>query len=219
MNKRGLSHLEFMLSFLIFVIFIAILFIVLNPFSTKNKISSIDGAEEAIKERLKTNLTIISFIPDSASSCFSVEKPVENEENVIVRTKNNRINAEANGIIYIDGESTNFYKILFSEDFEENQAEQCELKQGTFGVPITYNMYSYKKLQEFNETYYKNYAGIRQDLKLREDFNLKISVSGEEFIMQKNVPEGLSIEGREKPIQILMENGEILQAKLNLIIY
>ena len=227
-DKKALSHVEFMLSFLIFVVFITILFIILNPFKIEKRDISIESTENILNEYLQTYLTTVSFYTDdsisSDSDCFYINKI--NNGNVIVKKQGiGLIPASSNSVINIkdDGGLNSFYKISLSEDFIENGPTSCVSSlDGKFGVPVTRKIYSLKKIDQLKLDYISDYLEVKQRLNLNYDFKLSITIKSEpvEIVdMDREVPEGVSVIAREKPIQVLEYDGEIYMGKLNLMVW
>lgn len=223
-NKKAFSHLEFILSFLIFLTFSAILLIILNPFKIEKQDVSIGLIERAIRDRIEVNLTTVSFsniVESSQGNCFWVERVVVGD--VVVKNSDGiRIPASsAEGVVNVEDDgSEEFYKIYISKNFDENgRTSKCQHSLGgTLGVPVTRKIFSEEEIKDFNLTYYSTYSSLKNQLGIDNDFNLKIKAS-EDYIMEKQIPEGVTTRAKELPIQILNKEGEILPGKFNLVVW
>lgn len=225
-TKRGLSHLEFILSLIVFLSFLTILMIVINPLKVSKKDNSLEFTEEAIRGMIESNLTYSSFYSGNSvdKACFTITKNLPGK--VVVKDKGDtRIQAGSSGeIITIYEKGRKFYKIFLLDNFIENPGENTDcsaLVTGTYGVPVTYKIISYEKMNSLKQKYDADYIGLKGDLKITNDFILKISLpgQGQEILMERQIPSGVSTRATDEPIEVINSAGNIFQGKMNLIVW
>jgi len=224
-NKKGAAHVEMIISFVIFISFLAFILIVFRPFKIFSKsTSALDITETEIIDYVSVNLSVSSLKINSSvstgKSCFFVDLARENP--IIIKDENGRIRAKRqDNKIYFEN-SGYFYKLYSSEELIENDINtaDCEnLEEGnyTLGVIKFYKKISYSELVSFNESYYNNYEQLKENLGLRNDFNMIIgNNSGILFECSRYKPSGIEIMAKETSIEILDSNADLSPAILNI---
>lgn len=223
-NKRGMEHVEVILSFVIFIGFLIFLLVIFRPFEKADKSSVyLDTVERGIKDFANIQVNYTSLIlNNSFIGCFYINYPCDK---VIVKDKDdNIINAKCGeGKVYIGG-SGKFYSIYSSEEFEENSFDVrgCQFldeSNYSFGLFRSYDMVLYERLLGLKEKYETDYTGIKKDFNLpaSENFAFTIKDTTQNIMMQTNktVPKRLTVLARDAPIQIIYKNGTIKYAILN----
>ncbi len=220
-NKKGVSNLEMILSFLIFIGFVFALFLIFPIAKTERSKVGLDAAHKGILEFASVELTEFSVDIDKSSlaskSCFRFKSPTKLEK-IIVRNKDNLLmNAVyEDNRIYIEG-TEKFYYISSSEEFEErNFPKDCkELGLGNFeiGLISTSKVLSFKKASELKEAYSLKYSDLQAKFGIpaRENFGFILrEFNGTEIISaMKKKPLRVSVLVKETPVRIVYSNGEL----------
>ncbi len=235
-GKKAVSHVDIILSFVIFTGFLIFLIAIFKPF----KISGgeevyLDMAERKIRDLTSTEvkfLTIRLNANTEIENCFCFDYDFSN---VTVKNKNysfvNALSKEKGKgrkgrKVCIDNKEVFFY-IYSCEDFKEERfdSSNCidlEENNYTLGLFRKYDMASWRKLNELNKSYEENYDEVKNEIGLpgSKDFSFNIrktEAAGEVILrVKKEPPKGVKVLARDIPIQIVHENGTLNYAILNI---
>ena len=224
-NKRGASsHIEVILSFLIFFSFIIFILIFLRPQETSLVSgSTISAIHNSFLERAYTNYTAIFLKTDMheefLGNCFFVqldEKVVAygfNSRNSLVKDAITEAIApselEATGQINIE-KSEEFYRLYMSNEFNPTTPPSgCQpLTDFKIGSINEKKIISQKKLNELKSEYDNgNYEQLKSNLGLSP--NLGFAIVSEIVTMQKNIPAKTEVLAESYSEEVLFESGEI----------
>lgn len=228
-TKKGVSHVEMMISFAIFISFVVFILVVFKPLKIFSE-SSLDVAEARIIDYVSTNLTVSSLILNSTFSatatpgeCFYLNFSLPNT--IIMKDENSDIiSASKIGKAVYFGYSDRFYKIYSSEELEEksldiSSCQNLEEENYMIGVTRAYRKISYSKLEDFFQKYnnYDNYQQLKQTLGLTNDFNIFVKSDSEViFKGEKYKPRTIEIIAKDISIEILDENASLNPAIMNI---
>lgn len=228
-TKKGVTHVEMMLSFVIFISFITFMMIIFKPFKIVSiNTSTLDVTESKIINYASTNLTVSSLILNSSftsnpGNCLYAYFPLPNK--VIIKDENaNIINAsKSSEYLYLRYSSENrVYRVSSSEELEEKNfdtasCDRLDESNYTIGVTRNYKKISYSNLAKLNEVYNNDYANLKKNLSLINDFTFIVrDSSGILFEGKKYKPRGINIIAKDIPIEILDKNANLNPAILNL---
>jgi len=232
-NKKGMSHVEIVLSFVIFIGFLIFIFSIFNPFRVSDeKEIYLNIIERGIKEQTNVEFKFLSLSLNQSlgEACFYFEY---NLSNVVVKNESYDFVAafsEKSGNkrrIYINGTGSFFY-IFSCEEFNESNfsSQHCKkLKQKdyTLGLLRRYDVTSYSKLENLTKKYDLNYEGIKGEIGLpsSKDFSFSVrdtNLSSRKPILtvNKTISKQVGILTRDVPIQLLYSNGTLKYAILNI---
>lgn len=232
MNKKGLSHVEVILGFLIFVSAVIFIFYVFDiGKATVDNESLALYAFNKLKKNATSEVIIYSIklkVEDAPSEInqIAIELPEEVKTNFKIRAENytgSRIDAKIDEnnrkIVYIaiQDENDNFVRILLSEDIKE---EPSSLNSGTTVFNDLYEIISQensfliseKKLREIQGVYNSvRYSSLKNELGLpnKYDFGFYVGFSEGDFIKaENNIPTKREVFSKSTRSEILRENGE-----------
>jgi hypothetical protein len=229
-TKKGVSgHIELIISFLIFITFVAFLLIFVNPIKkTNTNTHYIDMTESAIMENITTNLTTFSVVlPSSASQCFCIpyNLPRPDAKLIVKDEEGNFISATSALANICIGAGNRFHKVYFSEEFAESGVA-CDpltntLAAGTYnlGVLNDYKKVSNKSLYSLNNSYNEDYGKLKTELAITWDFNIIVNstLNGEYLVYGKTQePKNSEVMAREIPIEVINESGGFIPAIMSL---
>jgi hypothetical protein len=238
-NKKGMAHLEMIISFVIFAVFVFFIIYYLNPIKHQN-INNVLFSVLKDNIKAKTEITLYETpiilngeLGDISGDCFVVPSPYSNiKENLAVFNENKEQLGYSSAISGIAIEkSTKMNYVYYSPEQElvssivdENNCAQprpLDSSNYTFSVMRSYRIYSLKKINETERQYEENYDGLKKELNFPSvnDFSLYIRRLGENidlFNMSNRKPDKIETYAIEIPIQIMDDNGELFQAILNL---
>jgi len=128
-NKKG-SHIEFVLSFLIFVSAIVFIYVIVGSlipkeFSEKNVL---DSLSENILDELNSETLVLRV--NSVGSCVQIVKPEFSEEGFVLATDDSGLVDSFVDENYIYSAGTGFIKIYYSDAIEESDSfavDECDL--------------------------------------------------------------------------------------------
>ena len=222
-RKKGATHVEMIISFVIFLSFLIFILVAFSPLKIFSKSSTnLDITKEIILESVSVNLSTFSLKINSTTYSDITEGCVNADFDSslvqgkwIMKEQGGEIVSATieNDNLYFD-KSGMFYKLHSSEELQERAAGtsgcyNLDKENYTLGVERTYNKISLIKLNQFFIDYNSDYEQIRDNLSLRNDFNVFILNSSgvvEHFKAEVNKPEGVEVQAVNIPIEILDEN-------------
>jgi len=225
-DTKGLSHVEMIVSFGLFVIFLLLLLSFFNPLKKSGDNALINVLENSVKAKSEINVITSTLIVKAdatiSENCFGVEKVAEG---IVVVRKEERVNATNSNNLYILSSNSGVYNLLFSDFFSENPSPVCQLlaaEDYNFGVTRENKFIFIRNLNELEAEYYSDYNKLKKDLSLpaQNDFEFSVSLANQNIIAKgaRNEP-NINIESKNINIKIIDENASIQQAILNLRIW
>jgi len=232
MRKNGASHVEFMLSFAIFIIFLAFMFSFFNPLKKTSVDSSIlTVLEKAVRDKTDIKITTTSLVLGKnliggISNCFGIESITG--ENIIAKVDGLRINSEdKSGRDYIEYKGDKVYELFISNNFIENGVSQSctEINSGsgsnyTLGVTKEKKFIFMKNLEKFKEDYDKDYDKLKKDMVFpqQNDFGIVLMENNgkEVFRALNKEPTGTGVQAQNLNVEVVDENATIKSMILNI---
>lgn len=230
-KKGAAAHMEIILSFVIFLVFVVFVLVFFNPLKKYPALTTnLDTTESIILDVVSINLTTVSLnlnmsaaIPAAATpgDCFSLVLPLPNK--IIAKDENlNAVNARNNDpLIDFEFSGQKFYKIYSSNELVEDiPVGACSLLPASdysLGVQKIEKKISYSKLAKFNDDYTNDYEQLKMDLNLTNEFNVAVKIGSEYlFKAEKYKPKSIEIMAKDVPIEILDENASIIYGIMNI---
>ena len=221
-TKKSQSHVEMILSFVIFVSFVFFLLVFLNPLKQKEINSKdLDKAEAKIIENLSITYRYLSLFLDYPviENCFSVKNPLNLQDKIIVKDINGNLRLSTNdeNTISISSSPGNTaYILYFSEDFfYPPLSGSCNVLPETdysFGALGYEKLVLYENLAELNQEYKSNYSALKSSLGLVMDrdfefaiYNLDGRVLFNETLNSHKI-KGSNIFSRQVPLRVIYKN-------------
>lgn len=187
-NKSSQSHVELILSFVLFAGFVFAIFIFINPLKQPTTSYALfEEVENKIIDRTTINYQYVPVILESAlsdeESCFSIDNTLQIPGNLIVKSSDNILNSlEDSDKIYIQNvPEERFYTIYFSEFFNNysaiNPSSCVPLSDDNYSLGVlSYDkMILFEKLLELDADYMANYESLVSDMGLKNNFEFALS--------------------------------------------
>lgn len=222
MHKRGLSHIEFVVSFVIFIGFLVFAFVFFNPLQSQRTLKStmdyawLEVSQEG-RESMESYSVSIGNLNPLGLKIVIDDVPLEYNASVEDLGGNILLtHRDSNGIVYFTRNSINdrFFKIRYASSFEDtgpaiNGAGDL---QGQYGISSSEvkDIYFEKSFLELNSSYYSDYIELKEDLNLpnRMEFGFIITFDNSRQIRaMRDVPEGIEVLSKNDRVEIIRENG------------
>ena len=236
MEKKGLtqikaqSHIETILSFVIFAGFIFALLFFLNPISQKSTSTAVlDLAQQQIIDNLSISYEKISLILDSpvSGNCFFINNSIGAGNIVLVQDSQGQIkNSSVLGNpskIYISPTALERYYVLYYDfNFNSNNLSSTsgcsEAASYSFGLHDKDKLVLYENLIAFNETYHNNYDLLKNNLNIKSEFVFSVFNETNSLIMSgdRARPAALNLLSRNIPLLAADKNMNRTDIILNL---
>jgi hypothetical protein len=231
-NKKGISHVEVILSFVIFIGFLIFLISIINPFKifSKSKVY-LNILERELRNYTSVRVDFLTLrLNDGIEGCFKFKYDLEN---ITVKNETgspllafSRIEG-GHRRIFIKGIGEEFYYIYSSKEFKERifDPKSCDLlkkdEDYTLGLFRSYDLTSYSKLQELKREHDSNYEELKQKLGIptSKDFSFNVrDTTKKEILIEvaKKPPVGVKVLARDVSIQIVNSTGDFRYAILNI---
>lgn len=233
MNKKG-THVEVIISFVIFITFVMFLFAASRPSITKqeDKKNLLDSLEYKILEQeISANVKVISVtISPVVGNCVNLGNFLDEQgidRRVVVKDSSGAdVGAHMEGNSFSIDSIDTFFKIYYSEEFD------LIADDGAVCIPVTPSVGLTKdSVYVLEEKVYtslsKEYSQLREDLGVGEDEDMDFTygiVLSDGTIFEKEHPEleseiSTNIYVKETPIEYINEDHEIVQGYLRTTIW
>ncbi len=228
-NKKGVSHVEMIVSFSIFLLFVLFLFTYLNPVKPPSVSKVLLDIVEQGLDDYKAKILEIPVGVELAGGCFQIECPFANCSNDHVFVKDE--NGNNCGFSYNSGTKNlsisgagNFFYLYYSDKTVSHLGPiSCTFtpQSPAFSIPRLQTLYLYSELERLNSTYYSNYEELQNNFRFPKASDFSVSIYGEYgsliFAMSVTKPKGVTVKARDMPITILKDdNKEIIKGRMNI---
>jgi len=235
-SKRSQSHVEMIVSFVLFVGFVVFLLLMFNP---QKYISlgygSIDEVQTSLMKNISVDYNYTSVILTSTtvlspSTCFKVDSiagingaiAVKDMNGVLTYSRN-----ESNWIIIMAVDSQRFYGIYSSDFFSELPTQCSSMVDIVFltkpqnystGILTTKSAVLYENIEELNKSYYLDYEGLKKNLGIKNDFSFRIRRNETDILFDtvSEQPQNINILSREIPFLSINKTGSTENLFINL---
>jgi len=222
-------------SFVMFSLFVFFLLIFLNPIRNQN-ISDvlIDAVERAIESNVSIQLIELPInLKTGVENCFSLPNPFNTSErrNILAKDGVGRVLKSS-----LSGDNLSIEKSLFGESFyhlyfsdvlfetaplEMISCTGLNASGYNYAASRTNEIFFMQKLTGIKNEYADDYTQLREEFNfpLGYDFSVTItdSITKQDILsMSTKKPEGVEVNAREVPIEILYEDGNIAKAAMNI---
>lgn len=232
MKKRGISHVEIILSFVLFVVAVGFALYIFSPGGgSRIAESSLDYSFIEITRNTSTSVETFSVIINK--SVITGNLIALNFSgvlgNVSVRTYNEeKLDSSRFGdLVIVEGPSsgwsnTDLIYVSFGQEFGDDGLAQVEVNNSYYsiGSSISKKIVSEKNFLSLNSTYYSSYSSLKGrnqfNLPQRVDFGFSLVFEDNDSIVsEKKIPAGLESFSESRRVEVLRTNGEIVFADLN----
>lgn len=240
-TKKGVSHLEMILSFIIFISFLIFLFIIFPIRNTEQGKAGLETAETEILNFTDARITSLGVALNDTAIKEINEKAKKNcfyfvtelDVSKVIAKDDADVSVQARAIpqpqgdaheVYING-IKNFYQVYYSPSLTENAfvgdcfpiTPRYGLK---LGIPAAYRALSYDKIKSLNTSYYSDYNKLHIQFSMPKDSNFGFIITdmnGKEIFrtMKEKTGRG-GVNARNVPIQIAYTDGTFQNVILNI---
>jgi hypothetical protein len=231
MKRRGISHIEAIVSFVLFIGFLAFAFFFFSPFRGGDVLNaSVEFLEREVRSdsvsRMESYSIVIEIqeppLPDElAVNINTVDIDISEVDAFVVDKDGEFLESRKTGsTVNFDREGENFVIIRFCEDFDNNDVVSGTLiSEGmdyTISSSDSRDLYSEIKLKEIESAYESNYVGLKEQFNLpnRVDFAITVDFGDENIDANIGIPEEAEVISRKNRIEIIREDGVIEFADL-----
>jgi len=231
-GKKAQGHIEMVISFVMFALFVFFLLVYLNPIKNQN-ISDvlIDAVERSIEGNASIQLIEMPLdLKGSADLCFSLPNPFNttNPKNIIVRDSNGTVMKFA-----LEGENMNiekkkkFYYLYYGNTAFNTLPLgliSCTVLNSSdyiFGASRIYNLYYMPRMEGIKDAYTSDYNKLREDFNFPGGYDFAVNVTDSATMqtvltMAVKKPEKVEVLAREVPIELLYDDGRLIKAVINI---
>jgi len=235
-RKKGASHFEMIISFIFFLGFVFFLFLFLKPYDTTVLSGSVVAAlYDTFEEETHTNLTSLFLKADHQEGvpgeCFFILLPGEIFAYAFTNSRVtdladtfrdsdlDTLGSDAN--LNIDSDDI-YYEVDISPEFGDADLSGCVPFDGG-GTPYTLGsnnprrVVSYSALEEMKERYGGgDYENLKVDLRVPDAFEFFIVSEELDLEMKRLVPDSVNVITYDYVIEVLRNNGTIINARFTL---
>ena len=214
------SHIEIIMSFVLFFGFVVFLLIFMRP--TKQSTlpgSVVSGLHDSFRQKVYTNLTEVFLKTEHfGGSCFFVNL---REDLFTYDFSNSLVNVAGGGNVdsklepggglqVMAGEGS--YEVMFSPEFVDEDVS-CSSGSGSDGVGFLLGgigekqLVSNKELLKMKQKYEEGYEDLKNDLNFPSAFDF--AIVSDVVVVQRVIPEQAEVKARDYVEEVLFEDGTI----------
>ena len=227
MMKRGLSHIEFVISFVLFIGFVLFAFVFFNPLQSQRTLkSSMDYAWIEVSQETQEKLDTYSVYIFSASGDVALDiSDVHNSYNASVEDVDGNIietYTDASGEVNFNTNGKEFFRIKYSPALlNGNTLSGTPPNQYSISSSTSEKIYFESLLLNLNDTYFLDYEGLKQKINLpnRVDFGFVVKFGDVDVLAVNEIPEGVEVLSRSDRIDVIRNSGKRERAELRVLVW
>ncbi len=215
MIKRGLSHIEFIISFVIFIGFILFAFVFFNPLQSERTLKS--SMDYAWIEVARETQEKIEFYSVSINSSVLEDKVAIKISGIPSGYNSSVEDVDGNFVesyfdqdgVNFDRRGKNFFRIKYSPIFQngQNVIAGSKLNGNEYYISSSNSekIYFEKLFLELNKSYFSDYSSLKKKINLpnRVDFGFVVKFKDYEIVALKEIPEGLEVLSKSDRIEVI----------------
>lgn len=229
MQKRGISHVEVIISFVLFVTAIGFGLYFFNTGDSTRLVDSVMAYSfREIEQNTTSQVEIFSVkINKNLVSSGAIGMNFDGVDGN-VRAQNydgDSLNSfRAGNLVYVASQSwanNDFIYVIFSDEFENGASLSGESNPALYeiGSSEVKKVISEKKFIELKKAYDLDYTGLKDqdnfNIPKRADFGFSIVFDdGRKISAEKEIPSGFDVFSENKRVEVLREDGSIVFADL-----
>ena len=227
MRKEGVSHIEVVLSMILFITVLLTLFYFFSPIDeSKVASSTLSYAWDSIITSSSTDLVTYSIKVNGTLAAELITFEINNNQiqNFGVHAENvqgNRIEGNRTGNrICVNRSMEEYVTLKFSSGFDENPIYGCPALNESFyavGFVDKSLLVSERKMLDLNQSYYSDYSSLKSSLNIPGNIDFAFDLvfdNGYEIKADKNVPAGVQAYAKSNRFEVLKTDGGVSIATL-----
>ena len=224
MGKRGLSHIEFVISFVIFAAFIAFAFMFFSPLQSNRTLkSSLDYAWLEVDDMTKNKLETYSvFINPESGTVYAGQDiaididGIPNDFNASVENSSGSSipsYIDDDGAVHFTDPEDNFVRIKYSPVFPNGTLiGGVLLRESDYSISSSESeeIYFEKLFDDLNRSYFSNYIVLKKQFNLpnRVDWGFVAKFNETyEIVALREIPEEAEVLSKNERIQAVSKSG------------
>ncbi len=236
MKKRGASHIEMMLSFVIFVAAIGFALYFFRPGdSTRIVDSSFEYLFREIDENASVRILIYSVkinpenIPEGTTiiGLNLTGSGLVSRSRVFKENTTRLTSKKTDEVVYVSSGSwsgINSLQVVLADEFEDENSPTGTINESYYiaSSSLKKKVISEKRIIILNQTYYNNYSQLKKQFNIpnRVNFGFAFNFSdGSTIKSEREIPKELEVFINNKRVEVIRETGEIVFADLKVEIW
>jgi len=229
MKKKGISHIEVVLSFIIFVVAVSFALFIFSPFDSDRLVDSslIYGFRE-IEKSVSIEMRSYSFevtLEELMSDPIAVRLEGIGENPDFVSWAQHHtgsvLPSERNGdVVYVMGLGEgwlpeDFFYIKLADDFEQGEGVNLvSVDEEIYSIASSdvEDIISEKRVKELKDSYMQDYFLLKEEFNLPDRVNFGFSLvfgDNDEIVAERVVPQGLEVFSDSKRVKVLREDNNV----------
>lgn len=230
--SRGASHIEMILSLVLFIALVGVALFFFRPSNTSRLVdTSLDYTFSAIEKNSSVEITTYSIslndiaIRNKEIISFYIGNPDNKKERIVDKRDNVLQSGSLGEIVSVAHEGNNFIYVSLSKGFPGGNLDVGAVSQDDYEISssLSKKVISEKAVRKLGEEYSSNYEELKKEefnLPSRNDFGILLTFTNKSsIIIQREVPSGADVFSRTKKIEILKEDGLIELGELTVKIW
>jgi hypothetical protein len=220
-GKKSQGNIELVLSFVIFVGFILVMLVFLNPMkNSATSYSSLDNIHNKIMNNISLEFDSLAIRINSGiyGDCFQINLNGAGALGKVMALSSNNFILKANKNneeIIFEKTSDYFYIFYFSDSFNESPEilSKCVIlnsKNYSLGLLNQEKRVLIENLENLNNSYSSDYSGLKNSIGIREDFDFSVFNSTSMIFDTSNIHKMKTgnVVSRDIPIKAINKNAE-----------
>ena len=217
MGKRGLSHIEFVISFVIFVAFITFAFMFFSPLQSNRTLkSTLDYAWLEVDDATKSNLETYSVVIGSSVPIGNMGIDIDAPSGFNASVEDSSGSPipsyiDDNGAVYFSKPSDNFVRIKYSLVFSNGNVIYGALTANyQISSSESEELHFEKLFDDLNKSYFSDYNQLKKDFNLPNRMNFGFVAKFNEtyeITALRNIPEESEVLSKNERFQAVSKSG------------
>jgi hypothetical protein len=219
MNRKGVSNIEFILAFILFIGFVVSALYFLNPVRSTKILES--SATYTVNEIVKnTTVGLDSYsVKVAGETSIKIDNVAQNKQ---ARVENYKTGEElpsrrgsggdSNMVYFERANAEDFIVVQFSEDFDPgsygattaHDSDRYKIASST-----SEEIVSEKRMGSLKSLYEADYSLLKEQLDIAPgiDYSFSLALSDRTIAVERNIPAGVEVFSETRTIRVLKEDG------------
>ena len=219
-GQRGAGHIEFIISFLLFIVVVGLFLTFINPTGDEGVFrTSLKSVSETILENVSSQIEIYGVKINENNKVVAIDLGLNglDSDKVLVKNLTGSLigSQKIDSVVYasVGSEEFIFIKVGIKEDPELVVSEFPDVDESFYQIGSVYDekIILEENLKKIVQDYFSDYDGLKKTLKIPEglDFSLFIDFGeGEIIAAKKETPLGLNVYSDTFRKEVVRINGE-----------
>lgn len=225
MQKKGIGHIEVVLSFVLFMTAILSIFYFFSPINSSDiSNSALSYSFNSLIEKSSSQIDSYGVIIKAVSGEVAISIPVGILGNSYSKDfDGNTLKSKREGnLVYVESMNKDFFYLEISEDFDASTWSPTsppahEADSYSLGPRESKRLVSEKNILALNSSYYSDYSGLKEDLDIPNNVNFAFGLfflDGRKITAERSISGGTEVYTKSEKVEVINKLGGVSFAEL-----